>query len=72
MLQKDYLFLEKMEKNLVPVLNGYLNAHPSKQVVWVIQSPTTDLLGPISEPNNYIVYVKKIHHYNGIVRQLFK
>ncbi len=72
MLQNDNLFLEKMEKNLVPAFIGYLNAHPSKQIVWIIQSPTTDLLGPISEPNNYIVYVKKIHHYNGIVRQLFK
>ena len=72
MLQKDNSFWDKMENDLVPVLVRYLNVHPRKQLIWVMQSPTTDLLGPISEQNNYIVNVKRILHYNGIVRQLFK
>ena len=72
MLQKDNSFLEKMENDLVPVLVRYLNVHPRKQLYWVMQSPTTDLLGPISEENNHVVNVKRILYYNGIVRQLFK
>ncbi len=77
MLQKghassDHLFLEKMEKELVPAIQGYLNTYPHKKIFWIIQSPTTDLLSPISEHNNYIVNVKRIHHYNTIVRKIFK
>jgi hypothetical protein len=72
MLQTDNFFWEKMENDLVPILARFLNLHPRKQLIWIMQSPTTDLLGPISEQNNYIVNVKKILYYNGIVRQLFK
>jgi hypothetical protein len=67
---KDISFWKTLEKELVPVLLGYLNAHPNRQVFWIIQSPTTDLLGPVSEQNNYIVNVKRIHHFNNIVRRI--
>ncbi|XP_059351232.1 uncharacterized protein LOC130703062 isoform X1 [Daphnia carinata] len=65
-------FMEKIETDLLPELQNFLRIHPKKQIFWVIQSPTTDMLGPISGPNNHIIHIKKIHHYNAIIRKIFK
>ncbi len=63
--------MEIIEKSLLPVLLSYLESHPTKQLLWAIQNPTTDLLGPITEHNNYIIHVKEINKYNQMIRHLF-
>lgn len=66
-------FQEIVEKDLLPALLNYLNVHPHKEIIWMLQSPSTDLLRPItSNPHNIIIHVKKIHDYNNIIRRIFK
>ncbi|XP_045036584.1 uncharacterized protein LOC116922294 isoform X2 [Daphnia magna] len=65
-------FNETIAHDLLPALSVYLMAHPKKQLFWIIQNPTEDLLGPIVFPSfNNIIHVKKIQDYNNIVRQIF-
>jgi hypothetical protein len=69
----DRSFLEIVKKDLLPVLLNYLKIHPQKQIIWMLQSPSIDLLGPISsESANLIIHVKKIIDYNYIIRSVFK
>ncbi|XP_045036590.1 uncharacterized protein LOC116933792 isoform X2 [Daphnia magna] len=65
-------YMEKIETDLLPVLQNFLRIHPRKQIFWVIQSPTTDMLRPISGPNNHIIHNTKIDQYNSIIRTIFK
>lgn len=54
-------FNETIAHDLLPALSVYLMAHPKKQLFWIIQNPTEDLLGPIVFPSfNNIIHVKKI------------
>lgn len=66
-------FLETVEHDLLPAVSDYLAAHPQKQLFWIIQNPTKDLLGPISFLSyNNIIHMKKIQDYNNIVRQMLR
>jgi hypothetical protein len=66
-------FQEIVEKGLLPALLNYFNVHPHKEIIWMLQNPSTDLLGPItSDPHNIIIHVKKIHDYNNIIMRIFK
>ena len=66
-------FFETVEHDLLPALLNFLTVHPYKQIIWMLQSPTEDLLSPISSHSyNNIIHVKKIHDYNKIIRRLFK
>jgi hypothetical protein len=69
----DRPFQEIVEKDLLPVLLNYLKTHPEKQIFWKLQSPSIDLLSPISsEPANLIIHAKKIIDYNNIIRHVFQ
>jgi hypothetical protein len=66
-------FLENLELDLLPAILNYLRIHPQKQIIWMLQTPSTDLLAPISKYSyNDKIHIKKIQDYNNIVRRVFK
>ncbi|XP_046644655.1 uncharacterized protein LOC124330272 [Daphnia pulicaria] len=66
-------FLENLELDLLPAILNYLRVHPQKQIIWMLQTPSTDLLAPISLYSyNEKIHIKKIQDYNNIVRRVFK
>ncbi len=66
-------FLENLELDLLPAILNYFRIHPKKQIFWMLQTPSTDLLAPISAySNNEKIKIKKIQDYNNIVCRVFK
>ncbi len=69
----DKPFEKTFKNDLLPVFRKYLAAHPQRQIIWMHQSSTSDLLAPIvPEVLDPEVHVKKIHQYNNIIRRILK
>ncbi len=67
-------FDQLIEHQLMPALQKNLIAHSQQQIVWMYQTPSMDLLAPISASDsfNLNINVKRIQHFNGIIRRIFK
>lgn len=65
-------FKDILEKDFLPTIQQFLIAHPNQEIIWLNQGPTMDLLGPITAHQNIEIYVRKIVHYNKIIRNILK
>lgn len=63
-------FEDIVEHDLLPALRDCLIAHSQHKIIWHIQGPSLDLLGPITNDYNVEIHVKKIHQYNSITRRI--
>lgn len=67
-------FEQLLEQDLLPVLQGYLIAHPHRQLVWLMQTPTLD--NHVSLPREIDQYQEvhfdNIRRYNEFTRRILK
>ena len=66
-------FEETLRQELLPVLHNFFKFHPyEKQVIWMQQSLTLDILAPIRPDFGAEVNVKQLQDYNTIIRRVLK
>ena len=68
----DRLFDDIVLQDLLPVLTQCLDNHPRLQIVWLYQTPTTDLVGPVKDVRNIIIHMHKIRNFNNVIRRILK
>ena len=69
----DMPFEQTLREELLPVLHNFFRLYPhEKQVIWMQQSNTLDILAPIRPNFGAEVNVKKLQDYNDIIRRILK
>ena len=66
------MYEQLLEKELAPLINMCVAAHPQLEVVWMRQGPTVDYLGPSLDRKKHEVYYDKILKYNDKIVRIFK
>jgi hypothetical protein len=57
----------------LPLINETLTRHPHQEIVWLLQSPTMEYMGPGADNTNCNdVTPDKIIKYNQVIRRIFK
>ena len=68
--------LETFETHLTRIflslINETLTRYPHQEIVWLLQSPTMEYVGPGADNANRRVTPDRIIKYNQVIRRIFK